>query len=69
MVLKSGYKNAYLLLQNRNSSFNNMEIQLEAVSKIADHVQEQGVSRRKSAAYNGEVCEHFKEAHNEAIGR
>jgi len=24
---------------------------LEAISKIADHVQEQGVSRRKSAAY------------------
>jgi hypothetical protein len=50
MVLKPGYKNAYLLLQNRNSSFNNMEIQLEAISKIVDPVQEQGVSRRKSAA-------------------
>ncbi len=40
----------------------------EAISKIVDHVQEQGASRRKSAAYT-RVCEHFKEAHNAAIGR
>jgi hypothetical protein len=38
------------------------------MSKIVDHVQEQGVDRRKSTAYTG-VCEHFKEAHNEAIER
>ena len=41
--------------------------QLEPVSKIADHAQGQGASRRKSAAYMW-VCEHFKEVCNAAIG-
>ena len=40
----------------------------KVILKIVDHVQEQGVSRRKSAAYML-VCEHFKEVHNAAIGR
>ena len=40
---------------------------IEPISKIVDNAQEQGVSRRKSAAYSL-VCEHFKEAHNAAIG-
>jgi hypothetical protein len=43
-------------------------IKVAVISKIVDHVQDQGVSRRKSAAYTG-VCEHFEGAHNEAIGR
>ena len=36
--------------------------------KNVDHVQEQGVSRRKSGAYTA-VCEHFEKTHNAAIGR
>ncbi len=43
-------------------------IKIEPISKIVDHAQKQGVSRRKSAAYML-VCEHFKEVHNTAIGR
>jgi len=39
---------------------------LQAISKIADHAQEQGKSRCKSAAYT-EVCEHFEEAFNAVI--
>ena len=41
---------------------------LEAISNIVDHVQWQGASQRKSAAYTV-VCEHFEEAGNIAIGR
>jgi hypothetical protein len=39
---------------------------LQAISKIVDSAQEQGKSRRKSAAYD-KVCEHFKEAFNAVI--
>jgi hypothetical protein len=41
---------------------------LKPISKIADHAQEQGTGRRKSAAYI-EVCEHFEEVGNTAIER
>jgi hypothetical protein len=51
-----------------HSHFFGFYFRTEPISKIADHVQEQGVSRRKSAAYM-KVCEHFKAAHNKAIGR
>ena len=36
------------------------------VFKTSDHAQEQGVGRRKNAAYTG-VCEYFEEVHNAAI--
>jgi hypothetical protein len=35
--------------------------------KTSDHIQVQGGSRRKDAAYLG-VCEYFEEAPNTAIG-
>ena len=39
---------------------------LEPISKIVDHVQEQGVSRRKSAVRHTfwRMSIYFKEAHN-----
>jgi len=41
---------------------------VEPISKIVDHAQEQGTDRRKSAAYTI-VCEHFEEVGNAAIER
>ena len=40
---------------------------LRSCFKTPDQVRGQGAGRRKSAAYT-EVCEHFEEAGNAAIG-
>jgi glutathione synthase/RimK-type ligase-like ATP-grasp enzyme len=61
-------QNKDCLLQNRNSSFINIEVQFEAVLKIVDHVQGQGVNRFESRAYTL-VFEHFESVYNTGIGR
>jgi hypothetical protein len=55
---------------NRNNPVNVLLFNenVEPVSKIVDHAQEQGTGRRKSTAYTI-VCEHFEEVGNAAIER
>jgi hypothetical protein len=51
MFLRVWHLKSPLIFSGLFSTFSQQAISLEPISKIVDHAQEQGVSRRKSAAY------------------